>query len=116
VIARPVSSSERGAATVEFAVSAIVLFTLTIGTGDMANLALKTYLNTETYPGINGANIAVSTTYTHAPGATTCNTFLCDGPGDQVTVTVTYPYLYSVPFVPSNSFTMHGASTMIIAQ
>ena len=157
--ARPVSSSERGAATVEFAVSAIVLFTLifgcvglamayytyevinqyardasryaithgggcnspingvcSIGTGDMANLALKTYLNTETYPGINGANIAVSTTYTHAPGATTCNTFLCDGPGDQVTVTVTYPYLYSVPFVPSNSFTMHGASTMIIAQ
>lgn len=161
--ARPVSSSEVGAAAIEFAVSAIVLFMLvfgciglavayytyevinqyardasryaithgngctietagsvgnscSIGTGTTANSALKTYLNTEILPGINGGNLAVTTTYTHAPGATTCTNANCNGAGDQVTVLVTYPYLYNLPFVSSNSFTMHGTSTMIIAQ
>jgi Flp pilus assembly protein TadG len=90
-----------------------------IGTGSTANTALKTYLNNQIYPGINGANLTVSTTYAMAPGAGQCTTYpatTCNGPGDQVTVTVTYPYIYHVPFIPQRSFTMQGTSTMIISQ
>jgi len=90
-----------------------------IGTGSTANTALKTYLNHQIYPGINGANLTVGTAYAKAPGAGQCTTSPstdCNGSGDQVTVTITYPYLYNIPFIPSRPFTMHGSSTMIISQ
>jgi len=90
-----------------------------IGTGATANTALKAYLNHQIYPGINGANLTVTTAYAAAPGAGQCTTYpatTCNGPGDQVTVTITYPYLYNIPFIPSRPFTMHGSSTMIISQ
>lgn len=150
---------EQGIATVEFAVSAIVLFTFifgcialamafytnevlneyardasryamvhgngcnspingacSIGTGASANSALKSYLNNEIFPGINGGSLIVSTTYTYAPGHSGCTIPACNGAGDQVTVQVSYPYLYNIPFVPQRSFTMNATSTMLIAQ
>lgn len=93
-----------------------------IGTGGTsktapANVALMTYLNHEIYPGINGANLTVTTNYTNAPGYTTCFvTPGCNGSGDQVTVQVSYFYLYNIPFIPQRPFTMHGTSTMVISQ
>lgn len=167
----PPHSSERGASSVEFAVSAIVLFTLifgvvavamafysyevlnqyardasryaivhgngcnspingncNIGVGDNfaargtasgnapADIKLKTYLNQQIFPGINGNNLTVTTTYAMAPGASQCTVANCNGAGDQVTVQVSYPYLYIVPFIPQQSFTMHASSTMVISQ
>lgn len=159
-------SAEQGSSSVEFAFSAIVLFTLifgvfvgamafysyevvnsyardasryaivhgngctiqtgtssgnscSIGTGATANAALKTYLNNQIYPGINGNNISVSATYAMGPGAGQCSTApatTCNGTGDQVTVKVSYPYLYAIPFIPQRSFTMNATSTMIISQ
>lgn len=90
-----------------------------VGTGYVctgANTGLKTYLNNQIYPGINGANLQVTTLYALGPGATSCNATDCNGAGDQVTVTVTYPYLYNIPFVPRRNLTMHGTSTMVISQ
>jgi Flp pilus assembly protein TadG len=92
-----------------------------IGTGGTsstapANVALGAYLNHEIYPGINGANLQVTTNYTHAPGLTSCFATNCNGGGDQVTVTVSYPYLYHLPFIPQRNFTMFGSSTMVISQ
>ncbi len=165
----PPSSSEHGAAAVEFLASVIVLFTLICGTVAVAmsfytyevineyardasryamvhgagcnipggsscsiattcagsasgytcssaNRALKTYLNYQIFPGINGNNLSVSTTYAHAPGTTICNGTYCNAAGDQVTVQVSYPYLYIVPFIPQNSFIMYASSTMVISQ
>jgi hypothetical protein len=85
------------------------------GTGSPASMALKTYLNHEIFPGINGNNLEVTTTYGPGPGGIAC-AVICNGSGDQVTVTVSYPYLYNIPFIPPRSFTMHGSSTMIISQ
>jgi Flp pilus assembly protein TadG len=163
VIPQPPSSSERGSAAIEFAISSIVLAMLvfgcigvamayytyevvneyardasryaivhgngctiqsgpsaaspcSIGTGAAANSALKTYLNHEILPGINGPNLTVTTTYAPGPGEATCSVANCNGAGDQVTVMVTYPYLYNIPFVPQRAFTMHGTSTMVISQ
>ena len=94
-----------------------VVASCSIGTGGTANTALATYLNNQIYPGINGNNLQVRTSYAPGPGATTCNNpGICNGAGDQVTVSVTYPYLYNIPFVPQNSFTMNGTSTMVISQ
>ena len=81
-----------------------------------ANAALATYLNNQIYPGINGNNLHVLATYAPGPGATVCNAPACNGAGDQITVSVTYPYLYNLPFIPQNSFTMSGSSTMVISQ
>lgn len=81
-----------------------------------ADTALATYLNNEIYPGINGNHLTVTTNYAKAPGATQCTITDCNGAGDQVTVTVTYPYLYAVPFVRSRSISMSGNSTMVISQ
>lgn len=97
-------------------VAAINGTSCSIQTGSTANSALKTYLNHEIFPGINGSTLAITTTYTHAPGLTTCSAINCNGAGDQVTVTVSYPYLYTVPFVPQRAFTMHASSTMVISQ
>lgn len=169
---RPPYDSERGSAMVEFALSAIVLFTLIFGSITLAlafytyevlngyardatryaivhgsgcsypvggtptscsiatsctasgstyvctgaNSALTTYLNNELFPGINGSNLQVSAAYGLSPGETTCNTAACNGAGDQVAVTVSYNYLYAVPFIPSNAFTMNATSTMVISQ
>lgn len=162
------SSSESGSAAVEFAISAIVLFTLlfgcvgvsmafytyevvtqyardasryaivhgnnctiasgtnagnscSIGTGGgnsaPASVALKTYLNNQIYPGINGNNLNLTITYAMGPGEASCNvTTNCNGPGDQVTVNVSYQYLYNIPFIPTNLITMNGTSTMVISQ
>jgi Flp pilus assembly protein TadG len=84
-------------------------------TSPTANAALKSYLNNEIFPGINGNNLQVTTTYAAAPGAAAC-TAPCNSAGNQVTVDVAYRYLYNIPFVPSNTFTMHGTSTMVISQ
>ena len=81
-----------------------------------ANTALATYLNNEIYPGINGNSLVVTTSYAKAPGATQCTVTDCNGAGDQVTVTVTYPYLYAVPFISSRLIHMSGNSTMVISQ
>lgn len=87
-----------------------------ISTGATANTALTTYLNHQIFPGINGTKLTVTTSYTTAPGLTTCFATNCNGAGDQVTVKISYPYLYAVPFVPQRSFTMNASSTMIITQ
>lgn len=87
-----------------------------IGTGLAANSKLKNYINHEIFPGINGGHLNISATYAHGPGATSCNATDCNGAGDQVTVQVSYPYLYVVPFVPQRTFTMNARSTMVISQ
>jgi Flp pilus assembly protein TadG len=163
--------SERGSAMLEFALTAVVVFTLifgvmylalalytyevvnqyardasryamvhgagcqeaahgnascSIGAGDTkgppattgpADAALKTYLNGELYPGINGSKLNVSAVYGMSPSETTqCSVTACNGTGDQVAVTVSYNYLYAIPFIPSRSFTMNATSTMTISQ
>lgn len=91
-----------------------------IGTGGdstaPASIALTTYLNHEIFPGINGNNLQVTTAYGPPPGLASCLGASCNTAGNQVTVTVAYPFLYKIPFIPSRLITMHGTSTMVISQ
>jgi Flp pilus assembly protein TadG len=86
------------------------------GDATAAAAALRTYLNNQIYPGINGNNLTVNVAYVPGPGAVTCNATHCNGAGDQVTVSVTYPYLYNIPFIPSRLLNMNATSTMVISQ
>jgi hypothetical protein len=82
-----------------------------------APAALQTFLAREQYPGIKSSNVAVSTVYGMSPAETAnCTIPTCNGSGDQVAVTVSYPYLYAIPFIPSRSFTMKATSVMTISQ
>ena len=77
---------------------------------------LQTVVRNYGYPGINPNNLTVTKANTFAPGQTACLTAGCAGTGDQITVTVTYPYTLSIPFIPSKFWTMSSSSTMIISQ
>lgn len=79
-----------------------------------ASIHLMTYLNHQIFPGIDGTKLQITTRYAAAPGGT-CS-LPCNAAGDQVTVTISYPFLYSVPFIPQQPFTMHASSTMVISQ
>jgi Flp pilus assembly protein TadG len=81
-----------------------------------SNAELQTVVQNYGYPGITASNVNVTKTNTFAPGQTACLTAGCQGTGDQITVTVTYPYTLSVPFIPSKTWTMSSTSTMIISQ
>lgn len=81
-----------------------------------SNAQLQTVVQNYGYPGITASNVSVTATNTFAPGQTACLTASCQGTGDQITVTVTYPYTLSVPFIPSKIWTMSSSSTMIISQ
>ena len=77
---------------------------------------LQTVVQNYGYPGITASNVHVTAANTFAPGQAACLTASCEGTGDQITVTVTYPYTLSVPFIPSKQWTMSSSSTMIISQ
>lgn len=50
-------------------------------------------------------------TTTWSACATTCNE-----PGNEVQVTVTYPFLLSIPFIPKSTLSLTSNSTLVISQ
>lgn len=143
--------SEEGAALVEFAISASILFVMLFGiiefsmglyaynflayaTKDAARYAMvrgsncsvlancgvintqvQNFINSEGYPGLSGA-VTTTTTWTceTIPDPTLQNA-KCNAPGDLVTVTATFPFTLSVPFMSQQSLTFTSTSAMIIS-
>jgi hypothetical protein len=58
-------------------------------------------------------SVGVSTAWTAKAG---CTASPFNGPGCLVTVTVTYPFQFLIPFVSSNPISMVSASQMAISQ
>lgn len=95
------------------------------GFTDSSSTLLAIVQNGYTYPGINVNNVTVTTqwftpvlnadsslnSWTSCASGTGCN-----GPGDLVEVTVTYPFLLSIPFVPSTTLGVKSTSLMVISQ
>ena len=77
------------------------------------------------YPGINMSNVTVATTW-YSPvlnsdgtvaSFSVCGTGSgCNVPGNMVKVTVSYPFLLSIPFVPSQTLGVTSNSSMVISQ
>ena len=66
--------------------------------------------------GIDGTKLAVTTNWAASGSCTTTQYPSANGPGCLVTVKVTYPFTFVVPFVPTPSISMSAQSQMIIAQ
>ena len=79
-------------------------------TGDIA-----TYVKGLSFPGIDPSNMTVNSAWSAYVHGSTCGT-PCNSPGNLVTVTVTYNFPLSIPFVPAHTYTMASTSAMVISQ
>jgi len=78
---------------------------------------VTTYVKSIPFIGVDPTQLTVNTTWGAPPTGSSCATAACNDPGDQVTVTVTYPLSgFTVPLIPAFSGNMHSSSTMVIAQ
>lgn len=87
---------------------------------------LQTYARSAyAYPGLTMSNLTVSSTW-YAPVKNangTLNSWSacasgtgCNGPGYMVKVTVSYPFVITIPFVPSRTLSVTSDSSMVISQ
>jgi Flp pilus assembly protein TadG len=78
---------------------------------------IQNYVKGLEYPGIITSNMTVTVTYSAYPSGTSCTpNSNCANPGDLVTVKVSYPFVWSIPFVPSSSIPLNSTSAVIISQ
>jgi Flp pilus assembly protein TadG len=79
---------------------------------------IQNYVSNLGFPGIDISTSDVSVAWASYSASTatwsTCSN--CNLPGDQVQVTVTYPFPFSVPFVPQSSLQLTSTSAMVISQ
>ncbi len=82
---------------------------------------IQSFVRTLTYPGITSSKITVTTTWYTVSSSTpavwsACTTSPCNLPGNQVNVSVTYPFLLNVPFSSLIPLNLSASSAMVIAQ
>ena len=77
---------------------------------------ISDYVKSLQFPGINPANLSVSTSWPDT--GTTCypSTSPCNNPGNTVLVQVTYKFLLSIPTWRSVSLNLSSSSRMVISQ
>jgi len=81
-----------------------------------ADTDVATFVKSSSFVGVDGSQLTVTTTWSAPPTGGSCPS-LCNDPGDQVTVNVTYPLsAFHFPLVPAMSGAMHSSSTMVISQ
>ncbi|MGB8477539.1 MAG: TadE/TadG family type IV pilus assembly protein [Acidobacteriaceae bacterium] len=78
---------------------------------------IQTYVEDLGFPGINPSAMTVTTTYAAYPAGGTCTpSAACNNPGNLATVTVSYNFPLSIPFVSSSVIAMSSTSSMVISQ
>jgi Flp pilus assembly protein TadG len=83
---------------------------------------IQSYVRNLGYPGLTPANLSVTTNWLVAsapPPPTTwsaCSSGTCNAPGNEVQVTVTYPFTIAIPFWKAAAIKVSSTSTMVIAQ
>jgi len=91
-----------------------------------SNSTLQTYARSAyRYPGMNLGSLTVTNTW-YAPvkdgkGFVTswnaCASGVgCNGPGNMIKISVTYPFVLNIPFIPKRSLTVASDSSMVISQ
>ncbi len=101
--------------------------TSTMPTCDADNTVITNYITSLGYPLINPGNLKVSTTWyqvafgpnasdTGATATWTACTDQCNEPGNQVQVTVSYPYSLDIPFMGNKTVDIGSSAKMVISQ
>jgi Flp pilus assembly protein TadG len=77
---------------------------------------VQAYVKGLNFPGINPGNMSVAPVWTVFPAGGICApSASCNNPGNLVTVTVTYNFPLTIPFVPAHTYTMSSSSAMVIS-
>jgi Flp pilus assembly protein TadG len=78
---------------------------------------IQTYVQNLGFPAITPANLTAATVWSAYPAGGTCTpSASCKNPGNQVQVTVSYPFPVVIPFVPHRTLTMSSTAAMVISQ
>jgi Flp pilus assembly protein TadG len=78
---------------------------------------IQSYVQFLGYPGINPANMTVTSVWSAYAAGNSCPTSPpCNSPGNLVTVTVTYNFPLNVPFIPPHTYAMSSSAAMVIQQ
>jgi Flp pilus assembly protein TadG len=76
---------------------------------------IQTYVKGLGFPGINPGNMTVAPAWSAYPSGQSCPaTGPCNSPGNLITITVTYNFPLTVPFIPAHTYTMTSTAAMII--
>jgi Flp pilus assembly protein TadG len=74
---------------------------------------IQTYVRGLAYPGINNATVTAA--WPDTGSSCTPSSLPCNNPGNNVRVTVTYPFNLNIPFISSTTINMTSTSKMIIS-
>jgi Flp pilus assembly protein TadG len=77
---------------------------------------VQTYVRSVHFPGVDPNQVAVTVNWSAGPQSGGTCASPCKDPGDQVSVTATYPFPLSIPFIPASRVSMTSTSEMVIAQ
>lgn len=77
---------------------------------------IQSYVREMGFPGIVANNLTVTSTWLTSAGGACGTSDSCKVPGNQVKVSVSYPFPLSIPFIPHGTINMASSSTMVIAQ
>lgn len=77
---------------------------------------ISDYVKSLQFPGINPANLSVSTSWPDTGSTCYPSTNPCNNPGNTVLVQVTYKFLLSIPTWRSVSLNLSSSSRMVISQ
>jgi Flp pilus assembly protein TadG len=75
---------------------------------------IQTYVSNLGFPG--SSNLTATPAWSAYPAGGTCKSPGCNGPGDQVAVTVTYRFPLVIPFLPRRTLNMSNTAAMVISQ
>jgi Flp pilus assembly protein TadG len=75
---------------------------------------IQTYVQNLGFPG--SGHMLATAAWSAYPAGGTCKHAGCNGPGDQVTVTVTDQFPVVIPFVPHRTLSMSSTAAMVISQ
>lgn len=82
---------------------------------------IQTYVQGISYPGMKAASLSITTTWLSASSSyptswSACTSGTCNAPGNLVKIVATYPFSFSVPFVPKATINLTSTSQMVISQ
>lgn len=83
---------------------------------EATDASIQTYVQNLGYPGLNSANLTVTTTWPDTGATCTPSASPCNNPGNNVKVKAVYNFPWSVPFLPKSTLMMKSTSEVIISQ
>lgn len=91
---------------------------------DATAAEIQTVAQSAVYPGVDASKITVSSEWLQASSTTpatwsectSSKSSICNAPGNAVKVSLSYPFPIQIPFISSNTLSLHSTSQLVIVQ